>query len=66
MVWTSILGVFLPISGGSLMSGVSGPKGAERSTTFTSPDNNALASVSSVFLADIRAFLPKLCTKALR
>jgi len=34
-------GVFLPISGGSLIKGVSGPSGAVRSTTSTAPDASA-------------------------
>src|ERR1700733_11998264 len=41
MAWTSIAGVFLPISGGSLISGVSGPSGAVRSTTSMAPDASA-------------------------
>ena len=39
----SICGVLLPICGGSLMSGVSGPSGADRSTTSTAPDRSAEA-----------------------
>src|SRR5215469_5894303 len=50
--WISIAGVFLPICGGSLISGVSGPSGAVRSTTSTAPDNSALASSLRTWVLD--------------
>ena len=47
MLCTLIGGVFLPICGGRKISGVSGPSGADRSTTLIWPDSHGERALDS-------------------
>jgi hypothetical protein len=57
MTWTSIFGV--PASpGGSFSSGVSGPNGADRSTTSIAPEKSWLANSPRILFVSSMAFVP--------